>query len=120
MKRVLSMGEDCPPTWYRVSREVLPKSKGDDVFAEGARMMEVNDWFAAKEALFQSVESGHRKTKGRAAHNLAVVCEIEGNLEEAKAWAQEAWGKYKNKDSRDYLYDLNRRINEMARVSTDQ
>ena len=79
-------------------------------------MMEINDWFAAKEALFQSVETGHRKTKGRAAHNLAVVCEIEGNLEDAKAWAQEAWGKYKNKKSRDYLYDLNARINEMARV----
>jgi hypothetical protein len=112
----IEYGRRLSPSWYRVSREYYRKSKGDDVFAEGARMMEVNDWFAAKEALFQSVESGHRKTKGRAAHNLAVVCEIEGNLEEAKAWAQEAWGKYKNKDSRDYLYDLNRRINEMARV----
>ncbi len=113
----IEYGRRLSPTWYRVSREYYRKSKGDDVFAEGARMMEVNDWSAAKEALFQSVESGHRKTKGKAAHNLAVVCEIEGNLEEAKAWAQEAWGKYKNKDSKDYLYDLNRRINEMARVS---
>ena len=113
----IEYGRRLSPSWYRVSREYYRKSKGDDVFAEGARMMEVNDWFAAKEALFQSVESGHRKTKGRAAHNLAVVCEIEGNLEEAKTWAQEAWGKYKNKDSRDYLYDLNRRINEMARVN---
>jgi hypothetical protein len=109
-------GRRLSPTWYRVSRPYYRKSKGDDVFAEGARMMEVNDWFAAKEALFHAVENGHRKTKGRAAHNLAVVCEIEGNLEEAKAWAQEAWGKYKNKKSRDYLYDLNRRIRDMERV----
>jgi hypothetical protein len=109
-------GRRLSPSWYRVSRPYFRKSKGDDVFAEGARMMEVNDWFAAKEALFHAVENGHRKTKGKAAHNLAVVCEIEGNLEEAKGWAQEAWGKYKNKKSKDYLYDLNRRIREMARV----
>jgi hypothetical protein len=112
----IQYGRRLSPTWYRVSRPYFKKSKGDDVFAEGARMMEVNDWYAAKEALFQAVENGHRKTKGKAAHNLAVVCEIEGNLEDAKGWAQEAWGKYKNKKSKDYLYDLNRRINEMARV----
>ena len=112
----IEYGRRLSPSWYRISREYYRRSKGDDVFAEGARMMEVNNWEAAKEALFQALETGHRKTKGRAAHNLAVVFEIEGNLGEAKAWAQEAWGKYKNKDSRDYLYDLNRRINETARV----
>jgi len=113
----IEYGRRLSPTWYRISREYYRKSKGDDVFAEGARMMEVNDWDAAKEALFQSVENGHRKTKGKAAHNLAVIFEIEGNFGEAKAWAQEAWGKYKNKDSKYYLYALNRRINENARVN---
>ena len=113
----IAYGRRLSPSWYRISREYFRKSKGDDVFAEGARMMEVNDWFAAKEALIYAVENGHRKTKGRAAHNLAVVFEIEGNLEEAKVWAQAAWGRYKNKKSKDYLYDLNRRINETARVN---
>lgn len=112
----IEYGRRLSPSWYRISRKYYRKSKGDHVFAEGARMMEVNDWDAAREALFLAVENGKRKTKGKAAHNLAVVFEIEGNLEEAKAWAQEAWGRHKNKKSRDYLYDLNRRINEMARV----
>jgi hypothetical protein len=112
----IQYGRRLSPSWYKVSRKYYRKSKGDDVFAEGARMMEVNDWDAAKEALLQAVDTGHRKTRGRAAHNLAVVFEIEGNLAEAKEWAQAAWGRYKNKDSRDYLYDLNRRIDEVARV----
>lgn len=107
-------GRRISPSWYRVSRKYYKRSKRDQNLAEGARMMEVNDWRAAREALQRAVETAKkRKTRGRAAHNLAVVSEIEGNLSEAKTWAQAAWGKYKNKDSRDYLYDINRRISEM-------
>jgi hypothetical protein len=106
-------GRRISPSWIRVSRTYYRKSKGDDNLAEGARMMEVNDWDAAESALLKAVETGKkRKTRGRAAHNLAVVYEIQGDLDEAKAWAQTAWGRYKNKDSRDYLYEINRRISE--------
>jgi hypothetical protein len=106
-------GRRISPSWYRVSRKYYRRSKRDFNLAEGARMMEVNDWNAAREALLKAVETGRkRKTRGRAAHNLAVVYEIEGNLLEAKSWAQAAWGKYKNKHSREYLYDLNHRISQ--------
>ena len=97
---------------FPLSRKYYKRSKGDNNLAMGARMMEVNDWATAKSSLQQAVDTGKRKTRGRAAHNLAVVYEIEGNLLEAKSWAQTAWGNYKNKKSRDYLYDLNHRINE--------
>ena len=107
-------GRRISPSWYRVSREYYRKPRRDNNLAEGARMMEVNDWESAKSSLLRAVETGKkRKTRGRAAHNLAVVYEIEGNLQEAKSWAQTAWGKYKNKDSKEYLYDINHRINEM-------
>jgi len=106
-------GRRISPSWYRVSREYYRKPKKDHNLAEGARMMEVNDWEAAKISLLQAVETGKkRKIKGRAAHNLAVVHEVEGNLAEAKSWAQVAWGKHRNKDSKEYVYDLNRRINQ--------
>lgn len=112
-------GERITPSWIRINREYFRKSKRDPYLAEGARMMEVNDWDRAIEALTVAVENGHWKTRGRAAHNLAVVYEILGNLEEAKIWASEAWGKYGNKRSRDYGYQLTRRINEQ-RVLEDQ
>jgi hypothetical protein len=75
-------------------------------------MMEVNDWDRAIDALLTAVETGHFKTKGRAAHNLAVVYEILGDLDEAKRWASDAWGRYGIRKSRDYGYLLTRRINE--------
>jgi hypothetical protein len=109
-------GERITPTWIRIDRDYFRKSKGDPYLAEGARMMEVNDWDRAIEALTEAVESGHPKTKGRAAHNLAVVYEILGNLEEAKKWASEAWGRYGNRRSRDYGYILTRRINDQSRL----
>ena len=106
-------GRRISPSWIRVSRPYYRRAKGDKNFAEGARMMEVNDWDAAISAFTEAVETGRkRKIRGRAAHNLAVIFEIQGDLQEAKSWAQTAWGKYKNKDSREYLYKLNRRISE--------
>jgi hypothetical protein len=112
-------GERITPSWVRINRDYFRKSKHDPYLAEGARMMEVNDWERAIEALTEAVETGHPKTKGRAAHNLAVVYEILGNLEEAKKWASDAWGRYGCKRSRDYGYQLTRRINEQ-RVLEDQ
>ena len=108
----LVYGRRITPSWYGVSRKYFRRSKGDANLALGARMMEVNDWNAAKSALQTAVDTGKRKTQGRAAHNMAVVFEIEGDLLQAKSWAQTAWGHYKNKKSRDYLYDLNRRISQ--------
>lgn len=104
------------PSWYRVHREYFKKSKGNHYLEKGARMMETNDWDRAIEALEKAVETGKIKTKGRAAHNLAIVHEIIGDLETAKKWASDAWGLYGEKRSRDYGYLLTRRINEQKRI----
>ena len=104
------------PSWYRAHREYFNKSKGNGYLEKGARMMETNDWDRAIEALKKAVETGHRKTKGRAAHNLAIVYEIKGDLETAKKWASDAWGLYGEKRSRDYGYLLTRRINDQKQM----
>lgn len=98
------------PGWYRVSRTYYRKCKHNRDLAEGARMMEINDWPNAISALEKAIQNGKRKVKGRASHNLAVVYEILGNFDNAKKYAQDAYARYRNKPSKDYLYDLNRRI----------
>ena len=105
-------GRRITPAWYTVSRTYYRKCKRDPDLAEGARLMEVNDWNNAIQALEKAVNNGKTKTRGRAAHNLAVVYEILGNLDQAKSWAQSAYAKYGNKISKDYLYDLNRRMQD--------
>ena len=104
------------PSWYRVHRDYYNKSKGDWDLEQGARMMEANDWDRAIEALERAVQNGHPKTKGRAAHNLAIVYEILGDFETAKKWASDAWGLYGEKRSRNYSYILGQRISEQNRL----
>jgi hypothetical protein len=105
-------GQRIAPSWFTVVREYYRKGKHDQNLKAGARMMEVNDWEAAIELLNTTITSGKRKAQGRAAHNLAVIYEIKGDLVEAKKWAQAAWGKYNNRNSRNYSYILGERITE--------
>ncbi len=102
------------PSWYKISRIYFQKSKKDKDLARGARMMEANDWDEALKALKIAAEKGHRKTRGKAAHNIAVVYEIFGELKLAKEWATIAWGDHENRISKDYSYKLGRRIREQS------
>ena len=108
------------PTWYRVDRKYYKRSRRNPDMAEGARMMEVNDWDAALESLTRAYDNGRRKTKGRAAHNLAVIHEILGQNEKALEWAQTAWGRHKNRKSREYAEILRHRINEVALIKAQE
>jgi tetratricopeptide (TPR) repeat protein len=106
-------GKRISPSWYYITRHYFRRAKGDDNLAIGARMMEANDWDSAIEDLNRALENGrHRKVQGKAAHNLAVVYEILGDLPKAREYAQMAWGRYKIKKSRDYGFILNERIKE--------
>lgn len=105
-------GRRITPSWYLASRDYFKKSKSNPDLDEGARMMQLNDWDKAIAALERTLDNGGRKDQGRAAHNLAVVYEILSDLDLAKEYTSLAWGKYKEKKSRDYGYILTRRIND--------
>jgi hypothetical protein len=113
-------GKRITPAWYRAERKYYKRSKRNDDFAMGARMMEINDWNAAIESLEAAYQSPKRKTRGRAAHNLAVVYEILGDLPAAKEWAQVAWGKHRNKHSKEYVMILNRRMQDVAIIQQQE
>lgn len=109
-------GRRLIPEWIYVSRDYFRKGRGNMYLEEGARMMEVNDWDKAIIALEKAMESSKRKVRGRAAHNLAVIHEILGDLYKAKEWATLAWGRYKEKKSREYGYILTRRIQDAETI----
>jgi Tfp pilus assembly protein PilF len=56
--------------------------------------MEANDWPSAINYLEKAVDTGNRKSSGRAAHNLAVVYEILGDYDKAKEFGPSRHGEY--------------------------
>ncbi len=53
------------------------------------------------------------KIAGRAHYNMAIISEINGNLDDAVAWAQKAYSDYRNKQGLRYVRILeNRKYNQ--------
>ncbi|MBS0010205.1 MAG: hypothetical protein KFF49_02270 [Bacteroidales bacterium] len=113
-------GRRLTPDWIYISRDYFKRGKGNYDLAEGARMMQLNDWDKAIAALERAMQSDKRKVRGRAAHNLAVVYEILGDLHRAKEWTTVAWGQYRERKSREYGYILTRRIQEAELIGYQQ
>jgi hypothetical protein len=49
----------------------------------------------------------------RAAYNMAILNEINGDVEEALNWARKAWGDYNIKLALDYVRILENRLNKI-------
>lgn len=97
-------------TFYWVHREYYKKGKSND-FSIGYRRAYVNDWDGAIEMWTKCLQSPNRKTAGRACYNIAIAHEVKGNLQEAMKWAQKSFSDYGTPLAKDYVYVLQRRIN---------
>jgi hypothetical protein len=100
------------PHWYRANRSFFTKGKKDANFDIGVRRATVNDWTGAMEAWQRSALSSKRKTAGRSYYNLALMYEIQGDLETALTHAQKAYTDYGIKQARSYSNILRRRIQD--------
>ncbi|MFY0672822.1 MAG: hypothetical protein JXQ87_05435 [Bacteroidia bacterium] len=114
----LAYGRRIAPTAVTVTRKIHKRPKNKSVpFDRAVRKAEVADWYGAIED-FKEATKGMHQVKGKAAYNLAVCYEVIGELENAKAWAQDAYIKYGFKDARNYQRILEQRIfdrNELIR-----
>jgi hypothetical protein len=102
------------PNWIRAHREFFTKGKGNANFAIGARRATVNDWKGATEAWSKSAGSSKRKTAGRSYYNLALMHEIQGDLDTALRYSQTAYTDYRIKQARSYSNVLRRRIRDAS------
>ncbi len=94
--------------------------KGSAGIRTGHRKARAGDWVGAGESWKKETDSARRKTAGRACHNMAIIEEINGNLEGAIKWAQQAYGEYGTKEALTYsriLLDRKARIDRMKQMS---
>lgn len=94
-------GGRLEPTRVRVGREYFVR--GTDRFARGMRLARTGDWDAAAILWEQETSNPKEKIAGRAHFNMAIINEINGNLDAAIAWAREAYANYGNREALRYL-----------------
>ncbi len=82
------------PYSIRVSREYYVK--GNDNFKIAKRMARVGNWNDAAELWKKEITNPSTKIMGRACYNMAIINEINGDLDAAIDWAQKAY-VYSNK-----------------------
>jgi hypothetical protein len=100
------------PTWARVTRSYYSKFKKNPDLELAHRYVKTNDWDKAIEVWKKLVNSGDRETAGMAAYNMALACEMKGNLDIAYSWAKKAYQDYGVKKALSYMNILNQRLQD--------
>ena len=81
------------------------------------RYVKAGDWEEAANIWRALADKKDQATAGRAAHNLALAAERNGNLPAALEWAKTAYVKFGNKASQAYIRTLEQRIADQARLN---
>lgn len=92
------------PYWIRVSRDYY--IRGNSTFKIATRKARTGNWSQAGELWHQETNNSKRKVAGRACYNMAIISEIDGNLDQAIEWAQKAYENYNNRLALRYVQVL--------------
>ncbi len=99
------------PYWIRVYRDYY--IKGTDNFSTGTRMARTGNWKGAEEMWLKETNNTNPKIAGRACYNMAIINEINGDLDKAIGWAQKSYENYNNRLALTYVNILkNRKVND--------
>ena len=107
------------PYSLRVSRYYYVRGNGSFIVAK--RMAQAGDWDAAGKLWSQATNSPSRKVAGRACYNMAIISEINGDLNGALQWAKKAYVMFKTPYALDYVNILQQRQSndEVLRSQTE-
>ena len=72
-------------------------------------MAQAGDWDAAAKLWNEAANSSSRKVAGRACYNMAIISEINGDLNGALQWAKKAYVVYRTPYALDYVNILQQR-----------
>jgi hypothetical protein len=101
------------PFWIRVTRDYYVK--GTNNFAIAKRKAQTGNWDDAAKLWEKETTNNDRKIAGMACYNMAIINEINGDLDAAINWAQKSYEDYNNKLALKYVNILR---NRKARVNT--
>lgn len=96
------------PVKHRVSRNYFVR--GTDNFEIAKRRAQTGDWMGAAKLWEKEVGNPKSKIAGRAYYNMAIINEINGDLDAAIDWASKSYTDYKIKEALRYINVLQDRV----------
>ena len=102
------------PYMIKVTRDYYVK--GSYNFKIATRKARTGNWTGAGELWLKETESRKRKIAGRACYNMAILGEINGDLDSAIQWAQKAYENYNNRLALNYVNILKYRKKSNQRL----
>ncbi len=106
------------PYNIRVSRDYFVR--GTENFVIAKRRAQTGHWDEAAELWQKETNNSNRKIAGRACYNMAIINEINGNLDNALQWAQKSYEDYNNRLGLTYVRILKERQYNNAVLKTQQ
>ncbi|MES2131918.1 MAG: DUF6340 family protein [Bacteroidota bacterium] len=94
--------------------------KGTQNFKIAMRKARTGNWEGAGELWLKDTQSAKRKIAGRACYNMAILNEINDDLEAAIKWAQTAYENYNNKLALGYVNNLKYRLQKRQKLQYQQ
>ncbi|GEP96965.1 DUF6340 family protein [Chitinophaga cymbidii] len=95
------------PYRTRVTRDYYVK--GTDNFRTARRKAQTGNWDGAAELWKKETTNPSSTVAGRACYNMAIICEINGELDLAIKWSQKAYEEYNNRLALKYIRLLKNR-----------
>lgn len=102
------------PYHTNVSRQYYVR--GTDNFKVAKRRAQTGDWDSAAELWKKEVSHRKGKVAGRACYNMAIINEINGDLDAAIKWASKSYTDYNNKKALQYLNILKNRVESIKQL----
>ena len=106
------------PCWIRVSRDYFVR--GTDNFRMARRKAQTGNWDEAAKLWQQETGNGSPKIAGRACYNMAIISEINGDVDGAISWAQKAYENYNLRLALHYVNILKDRKADNAVLADQQ
>jgi len=109
---------DLLPYSVRVHR--IYYVRGSDNFKIGKRLARAGQWDQAADYWKKDLNNSKRKVAGRAHYNMAIINEINGDIDAAMEWAEKSYTIYNNKKGLYYLNTLKNRKARMQELARQQ
>ena len=107
-----SYGRSVSPYWHRVARRYYVK--GSDKLEMAKRRAQTDNWEGAAELWLEETENPDPEIAGRATYNMAIMHEINGDLDAAIEWSRRAYEDFGDKLALGYVRMLQNRQERLA------